>query len=118
MRVDERLELFGELEAPHLDGADLADLRRAGSQSRRLEVDHDVRRILEQELRTERAGESDRIAVPREPRVGLDNIREQRARECDRCLPQRKEPACRLLGDDRPAPLLDELDEPVGRVQP
>ena len=115
-RVDERLELVDDLEAAHLDGADLADLRRAGPQPGRLEVDDDVRRVLEQEVGAERSGEPDRVAVPREPRVGLDHLGEERAGERDRRLAQREEPPRRLLGDDRPAPLLDELHEPVGGV--
>ncbi len=45
--VDERLELLDELVAAHLDGADLADLRRPWSKARRLEVDDDVGRVLE-----------------------------------------------------------------------
>ena len=102
---------------PHdLDRADLADLRRAGPQAGRLEVDDDVRRVLEQEVDAERPRERDRVAVPREPRVGLDDLGEERARERDRRLAQREEPARRLLGDDRSAPLLDELHEAVGGV--
>ena len=84
VRVDERLELVDDLEAAHLDGADLADLRRAGPQARRLEVDDDVRRVLEQEVGAERAREPDGVAVPREARVGLDDVREERAGERDR----------------------------------
>ena len=99
-----------------LHGSDLADLRRARAQAGRLEVDDDVRRVLEQEVDAERPRQRDRVAVPREPGVGLDDLGEERARERDRRLPQREEPARRLLGDDRPAPLLDELHEAIGGV--
>ena len=88
----------------------------ARAQPCRLEVDDDVGRLLEQEVDAERARERDRVAVPREPRVGLDDLREKRARERDRRLAEREEPAGRLLGDDRPPPLLDELHEAVGGV--
>ena len=114
--IDERLELVDDLEADDLDGPDLADLRRAGTQAGRLEVDDDVRRVLEQEVDAERPCERDRVAVPCEAGVGLDDLREERARERDRRLPQGEEPARRLVGDDRPAPLLDELHEAVGGV--
>ena len=67
MRVDERLELVGELESLHEHGADLADLRRAGPQAGRLEVDDDVGRLLEQQVGAERPRQSDRVAVPGEP---------------------------------------------------
>src|SRR5439155_7171403 len=82
--IDERLELLDELEAAHTDGADLADLRRPGPQAGRLEVDDDVLGLLEQQARAERLGEPDGIAVPHEPRVRLDDLGEQRARERDR----------------------------------
>ena len=89
---------------------------RARAQAGRLEIDDDVRRVLEQEVDAERPRERDRVAVPREPRVGLDDFGEERAGERDRRLPEREEPARRLLGDDRPAPLLDELHEAIGGV--
>ena len=89
-----------------------------GRKPGRLEVDDDVRRVFEQEVGAERSREPDGVAAPREPRVGLDDLGEERARERDRRLAQREEPARRLLGDDRSAPLLDELHEAVGGVQP
>src|SRR5262249_11684048 len=52
-RIDERLELLGELERADANGADLADARRARTQSRRLEVDDDVRRRLDAQVRAE-----------------------------------------------------------------
>ena len=67
MRVDERLELVGDLESLHEHGADFADLRRAGPQAGRLEVDDDVARLLEQQVGAERPRQSDRVAIPGEP---------------------------------------------------
>ena len=76
-RVDERLELVDQLEALHQHGADLADLRRPGPEAGRLEIDDDVARLLEEQVGAERPREPDRVAVPREPRIGLDHLGEQ-----------------------------------------
>ena len=114
--IDERLELLRELEPADAHRADLADLGRAGPESGRLQIDDDVRRVLEREPVAGRPGEGHRVAVPREAGVGLDHLREQRARERDRRLPQGEQPPRRLVGDDGAAPLLDELHEPVGGV--
>ncbi len=107
-----------ELEAAYTNRADLADLGRAGSQARRLEIDDDVGRVLEQQVVPERTGERHRVAAPGEPRVGVDDLGEQRAREPDGRLAEGEETAGRLLGDDGAPPLLDELHEPVGRIEP
>ena len=115
-RVDERLELGVDLEPAHAHRPDLADSGAARPQPRRLEVDDDVRRVLEQQRRARRLGERDRVAAPREPGVGLDDVREERARQSDRRLPEGEEPARRVLGEHRPALLLHELHEPIGRV--
>ena len=48
--VDERLELVHLLELADPHGSDLADRRGSRPQSRRLEIDDDVRRLLEQQL--------------------------------------------------------------------
>ena len=114
--IDQRLELLRELEPADAYCADLADLGRAGPEPGRLEIDDDVRRVLEREPVAGRSGEGHRVAVPREAGVGLDHLREQRARERDRRLPQGEQPPRRLVGDDGAAPLLDELHEPVGGV--
>ncbi len=116
--VDERLELGLDLEPAHAHGSDLADLRGPGPQAGGLEVDDDVRRLLEQQVLAERPREPDRVAVPREPRVGLDDVGQQAASERDRGRAEREQPPGRLLGEHRPAPLLDELHQPVGRVEP
>ncbi len=116
VRIDERLELVDDLEADHFDRPDLADLGRTGPQSGRLEVDDDVRRVLEQEIDAKRTCEPDRVAVPRESRVGFDHLGKECASESDRRLAQREEPAGRLIGDDGSAPFLDELHESVGGV--
>jgi len=116
VRVDERLEFVDDLEADHLDRADLADLGGPGPQSGRLEVDDDVGRVLEQEVGAERTCKPDRVAVPRESRVGFDDLSQECASESDRRLPQREEPASRLVGDDGSAPFLHEFHEAVGGV--
>ena len=53
--IDERLELGLDLEAAQAHGPDLADPGLARAQARRLEVDDDVRRVLEQERRARAA---------------------------------------------------------------
>ncbi len=116
--VDERLELLGKLEPADADSADLADLRRAGTEAGRLQVDDDVRRALEEEVAAERRREPDRVAVPREAGVGLDDVVEQRAGERDRGGAEGEEPPRRLVRQHRPAPLFDQLDEAVGRIEP
>ncbi len=116
VRIDERLEFTDDLEADHLDCADLADLGRAGPQAGRLEVNDDVGCVLEQQAGSERACKPDCVAVPGEASIGFDHLGQEGARQRDRRLAEREEPARRLLGDDRPAPLLDELHEPVGGV--
>ena len=116
MRIDERLEFVDDLEADHLDCADLADLGRAGPQSGRLEVDDDVGRVLEQEIGAERTCEPDCVAVPRESGVGLDHLGQECASESDGRLAQREEAAGGLVGDDGSAPFLHELHEAVGGV--
>ena len=115
-RIDERLELLDDLEPDDLHGADLADLRGAWTKAGRLEVDDDVRRVLEEEPGAERRCEGNRIAVPREPSIRLDDLREERTCQRDRRLPKREEPARRFLGDDRASAFLDELHEAVGCV--
>ena len=91
---------------------------RARAQAGRLEVDDDERRVLEQEVGAGRVREADSVAAPREARVLADDLLEQAAGKPDRCVAQREQPSRRLLDVDRPTPLLDELDQPVGGVQP
>jgi hypothetical protein len=59
---------------------------------------------------------SDEVAVPGETHVGVDHVRQQRAGQGDRCAAEREEMLRRLLGRDRPATLLHEFHEPVGRI--
>jgi hypothetical protein len=54
--------------------------------------------------------------MPREARIGLDDLGEERAGEGDRRGAEREEPPRCLLRHDRPATFLDELHEPVGCV--
>ena len=114
--IDEGLELGFDLEAAKANGSDLADPGLARAQARRLEVDHDIRRLLEQERRAERLGECHGVAAPRESSIGLDDVCEQRARERNRRLPESEEPPRRVLREHRSALLLDELHQAVGRI--
>ena len=95
---------------------DLADPGFARAQAGRLQVDHDVRRLFEQERSTRRLGESYRVAVPGEPSVGLDDVCQQRPCEGDRRLPEGEEPPRRVFREHRSALLLHELHQAVGRV--
>src|SRR5579863_3392966 len=52
--VDERLELVDLLELADPDGPDLADRGGSRTESRRLEVDDDIRRLLEEKLGSRR----------------------------------------------------------------
>ncbi len=115
--IDEQLELFRELEVAYAHGADLADARAPGPKARCLEIYYDERGVLEQDLGSGRIGEPHRIAPPGQPRVLSDDLFEQASGEPDGRLPQGKEAPCRILGVDGAPPLLDQLDEPVGRIQ-
>ena len=56
-------------------------------------------------------------AAPGEPRVAVDDVREQRACEPDRDVAQRVERLGGVLGGHGPVPGLDELHQAVGRVE-
>ena len=90
---------------------------RAGPESGRLEVDDDEARGLERQVVARRSGEPDAGAAPGEPRVARDDVVEQAPREPLRGVGEREERPGGLLDGHRPAPLLDELDEPVGGVE-
>ena len=107
---------MGELQAGDADGADLADLRRTGPKSGRLQVDDDVGRTLQGDVHAGGRRQHHGVAAPGESCIGLDDVREQRARERDRRRAEREQPARRFFRDDRPATLFDELHQPVGRV--
>ena len=115
-RIDERLELLGELEPADAHRTDLADLGGAWPEPCRLEINDDVRRVLQRHAVAWWPREGDRVAVPRQPRVGFDHLREQRARERDGRLPQREQTPRRLVRDDGAAALLDKLHETVGGI--
>ena len=104
------------LELADPDGADLADRGGPRPESRRLEVDDDVRRPLEEKLGSGRLRERDRVAVPREARIGFHDLRQERPREGDRRLAQREQPPRRVLRRHRSAAFLDKFHEPVGGV--
>ena len=72
--------------------------------------------MLEEKRCSRRLGERHGVAAPREPRIGLDDVREQRAGEGDRGLPEGEEPPRRVLREDRSALFLHELHQAVGRV--
>jgi len=117
-RVRERLEALLELERAHTHGADLAGSRRPRPQTGRLEVEDDERRLLEQQVFPGRLRERNEVPRPAQARVVLYGLVEQRARKTDRDgAPELQDEARRVLGCDRPPPLLDELDEPVGGIE-
>ncbi len=116
-RPDERLERPGRLEPAQADGADLADLGRAGGEPGRLEIDDDEGGRLERKILRGRAGERDVCAGPDEPRVGLDHLPEQRARQPGRSARKREQRPRGIGGGHGPAPFLDELDQPIRGIQ-
>jgi hypothetical protein len=116
-RVDERLEPLLELEAADAHGADLADRRAPRREPGRLQVEDDVGRVLEQERGARRLGEPDARSPPGEAGVALDDVREQGAGEPGGHVAERVEGLRRVLRRHGPVPCLDELDEPVRRVE-
>jgi hypothetical protein len=116
-RVDERLERVHELERADPDGPDLAHPAGLRGEPRRLEVEDDQLGVLEWDVRVRIVGETDAGAEPGQPRVAVDDLAEEGARErCGRAL-EREEDARRLLRCDRAVACLHELDEPVRRVE-
>jgi hypothetical protein len=115
--IDQRLELAVQIECPHPDRADLADLRPPGRETRGLEIDNYKRRLLERDLLAPRRCERDRAAAPAEPCVTPDDVLEEAARETFRRVPEREQVPRRVLGRHRPVPLLDKLDQPVGGIE-
>ena len=73
--------------------------------------------VLEEDVRAGRRGEPDRGAAPRETRVARDDVVEERPGERRRRAREGEERPRRLLGGDGPAAGLDELHEPVRRVE-
>ena len=84
-------------------------------QSRRLEVDDDEARRLEQSL-AGRCRQADAVTAPGKAGIARDDVLEQAPREGHGRVREREERAGRLLGT-RPPPLLHQLDEPVGRIE-
>ena len=111
------MEVLRQFQLTHANGADLADAGDTRAQTGRLEIHDDVCRALEREIRTEWRRQANCVATPRHARVLADDLVEQRAGQADRCVTQREEPSGGLLGGDRPTAFLDQLDEPVGRVE-
>jgi hypothetical protein len=115
-RIDERLELCLDHESTQAHGADLADSGLARPEPRRLEVDDDVRCLLEEEGGTRWVGKRDEVSVPREAGIGSHDIGQQGAGEGDRRAAEGEEMLRRFLRRDRSAAFLHELHEAVGRV--
>ena len=117
-RVDERLERVRQLEALDARGADLADPRAARREPGRLQVDDAERRLLEQHALGVRDRERNAASSPGEPRVVADDVVEQRTRHALRHVPECEERARRVLDGNGATPFLDELDQPIRRVEP
>ena len=115
--VDECLKGTGADEPIESNGADLADRRVTRTKTCGLEVDDDVARTLEEQILARLRGQSNLRAAPGEPRVAADDVFEERASEPRRRVSERKEEARRFLGGDCAAPLFDEFDESVGRIE-
>ena len=77
----------------------------------------DVGGVLERQRSPGRIGEADARAAPGEPRVAVDDVREQRTGEPDRNVTEGVERLRRVLGGHRPVARLHELDQPVGGVE-
>ena len=115
--VHERLERVVELEAADALRTDLADARRSRREPRRLEVDDDEMRVLEEDVAAGRIREPDGRTAPREPGVTLDDVVEERPGERRRRVREREQRARGLVDGDGAAPRLDELDQAVGGVE-
>ena len=116
-RVDERLERACREQCLDADGADLADPGAGRPQARRLEVDDDEARRLEGQPLAGRRGQADAVTTPGEADVAFDDVLEQAPGERHGRMREREERAGRLLGGNRPPALLNQLDEPVGRIE-
>ncbi len=90
----------------------------AGAQPGRLEIEDDVGGVLEQQVVARGRRECDEVARPAQARVGRYRLVEQRP-----CEPGRHGAAelqhgpRRLVCRHRPAPVLDQLDEPIGSIE-
>jgi hypothetical protein len=115
--IDERLERASKSEAVDANRPDLANPGLPRAEPGRLQVDDHKGGRFERELLPRFAREPDAGAAPGQPGVPGDDILEEAPREAGGRLPQGEEMARGLLGGDRPAALLDELDETVGGVE-
>ena len=90
----------------------------AGPQAGGLEVEHDECRLLEQQRIARDRGQCNEVAAPAEPGIRSDGLVEERPCQPHRnCLLEPEHLSGCVVRRDRTAPLLDQLDEPVGRVQ-
>src|SRR5262249_29551209 len=117
-RIDERLHRRRELEPFDTRCSDLADPRARRREACRLEVDDAERRVLERDAFRLAGLQRDAAAAPGEARVVGDHVVEQRPRHPLGQVRESEEGASRLLDRNRTVPLLDELDEPVCRIEP
>src|SRR5439155_23296389 len=116
--IDEQLEILLKLEPAHSHRADLADMGAARPQAGRLQIDDDEGGILELDIGAGRVSQPNRVTAPGEPGILADHLVQQAAGKAHGCVADGEEPPGRLLGEDGPAPLLDELHEPVRRIEP
>jgi hypothetical protein len=114
-RVHQRLEGVDELQPLHADRADLADPVALRGEARRLQVEDDERRLVEQRV-ARLAGEGDGRATADDAAVAGGDVREQRDREPlgDRARGEQR--PGRFDRRERPR-LLERLDQAVEGVQ-
>ena len=120
-RVDERLERRRRARASRTRTAPISQMRvaaRRRARSSRGRRRRTSRRSSGERVARRTPARPTRRAAPGEPRVAVDDVRRAaRAPGPPGSVAQREQPPRRLLGRQRPAPLLDELDQPVGRVE-
>ena len=115
--TDERLERLLELQRLDPDGADLAHPVARGREACGLEVEDDELGVLDERVRLGAVRERDSRAPPVEASVALDDVGEERVRECRGRALEREERARRFLRRDRAAARMDQLDEAIGCVE-
>jgi hypothetical protein len=77
----------------------------------------DELRVLDERLGRLAVRKPDTASEPRQARVTLDHIREERVGQRRRGALEGEEDACRLLGPDSAAARVNELDEAVGGIE-
>ena len=115
--VDQRLERARVRQAFEPDRSDLADRCAAGPEAGRLQIDDDVPSRFERQLLRRVVRERDRRPPPRESRVAADNVVEEAVCQTRGREGEREQRAGRLFCRNGRAPLLDQVDQPVGGVE-